>query len=163
MIPRAKWARPKCFTLIELIVVLVILGVLAALAIPTFNAIRNRGAETVALSDATTIARAATATFALYEGEDGPINPSGANPYPCTGGLCNEDDAVRSAALESGFVDETGTLTKGDTELTGTGPWTVTGAVGTDNASVACISFEDQAFTATSKEVTDPENLPSCP
>lgn len=153
MIHNRKLGSRKAFTLIELIVVLVILGVLAALAIPTFNAIRNRGAETVALSDATTIARAATATYALYEGEAGPINAGKTTEVTCTT-TCTTADAIESAALDSGFTESGGTFTKGDTEITGTGPWTVTGAVDTENETEACITYLDQAFTAESGACT---------
>lgn len=151
MIPRAKWARPKCFTLIELIVVLVILGVLAALAIPTFNAIRNRGAETVALSDATTIARAATGIYALYDGQPGPIDISqSGTDYDCGANTtCDEDDAVKAAAIEAGFDSTDFQKGEGGSTLTGSSsPWTLVAGDETDNKSCAEITFADQAFTA---------------
>lgn len=52
------------FTLLELIVVIVILGVLAALAVPSFTSIKTKGSATVATHNAETIVRAAMANAA---------------------------------------------------------------------------------------------------
>ena len=51
----------KAFTLLELIVVLVVLGILAALAIPSFAKVQKNAAATVAISTAKSIARDASA------------------------------------------------------------------------------------------------------
>ena len=51
----------KAFTLLELIVVLVILGTLAALAIPSFNKVQQNSASSVASSTAKSLARDANA------------------------------------------------------------------------------------------------------
>ena len=51
----------KAFTLLELIVVLVILGILAALAIPSFNKVQQNSAASVASSTAKSLARDANA------------------------------------------------------------------------------------------------------
>jgi prepilin-type N-terminal cleavage/methylation domain-containing protein len=51
----------KAFTLLELIVVLVVLGILAALAIPSFAKVQKNAAATVAASTAKSIARDANA------------------------------------------------------------------------------------------------------
>ena len=51
----------KAFTLLELIVVLVILGILAALAIPSFNKVQQNSASSVASSTAKSLARDANA------------------------------------------------------------------------------------------------------
>ena len=60
MLNRSK----KAFTLLELIVVLVILGILAALAIPTFANVQQGAALRVASSTAKAIARDANAISA---------------------------------------------------------------------------------------------------
>jgi type IV pilus assembly protein PilA len=58
----------KAFTLLELIVVLVVLGILAALAIPSFAKVQKNAAGTVASSTAKSIARDANALGAQNMG-----------------------------------------------------------------------------------------------
>ena len=58
----------KAFTLLELIVVLVILGILAALAIPTFNRVQQNSAASVASATAKSLARDANALGAQNTG-----------------------------------------------------------------------------------------------
>ena len=146
-------ARAKCFTLIELIVVLVILGILAVLAIPTFNAIRQRGTETVAQADATTIARHATDLWAFFQGNDG-VPEQGVT---CAN-TCTKDEIIVSAAKESGFSGSSTTsgLTsqggKGDAVLTAgddADTWELNKAANTDNATCALITFASQSFSVT--------------
>lgn len=63
MLQRVK----KAFTLVELIVVVVVLGIIAALAIATFATVRENAACSVALQTAEGIARNANA-IAAFEG-----------------------------------------------------------------------------------------------
>ena len=58
----------KAFTLLELIVVLVILGILAALAIPSFNRVQQNSAAQVASSTAKSLVRDANALAAQNQG-----------------------------------------------------------------------------------------------
>ena len=64
MLSRTK----KAFTLIELIVVVVVLGIIAALAIATFGTVRQEAASSVALQTAEGIARNANA-IAAFDGD----------------------------------------------------------------------------------------------
>lgn len=57
----------KAFTLIELIVVLVILGIIAALAVPSFSGVKTGAAEKTAVQSAEAAAREANAIAALEE------------------------------------------------------------------------------------------------
>lgn len=62
MLSRSALSRPAAakrrgFTLLELIVVLLILGILAAIAIPTFNRIQGNSVKSSAETDARAIAR----------------------------------------------------------------------------------------------------------
>lgn len=63
MIARSK----KAFTLLELIVVVVVLGILAALAIPSFSTVKQSAADKVALNSAASIYRNAEA-LAAFDG-----------------------------------------------------------------------------------------------
>ena len=70
----------KAFTLLELIVVLVILGILAALAIPSFNRVQQNSAAQVASSTAKSLARDANALGAQNQGTSAGLT-SAANIY----------------------------------------------------------------------------------
>ena len=61
-----KKQNQKGFTLIELMVVIAIIGILAAIAIPQFAAYRTRSYASALKSDAHTIANAQEAYFADY-------------------------------------------------------------------------------------------------
>jgi general secretion pathway protein G len=41
----------KAFTLLELILVIVVLGILAALAVPTFSTVKDKSADSIALKN----------------------------------------------------------------------------------------------------------------
>ena len=58
-----KNLNKKGFTLIELMIVIAIIGILAAIAIPVFGAYRNKGYRAVSISDARCAFTATTMYF----------------------------------------------------------------------------------------------------
>jgi type IV pilus assembly protein PilA len=58
-----KSGANKGFTLIELMIVIAILGILAAIAIPRFNAYRNKGYIAAIISDGKTAHEATVGYF----------------------------------------------------------------------------------------------------
>jgi len=62
----------KAFTLLELIVVLLVLGILAAIAVPTFDTVKKNSAKQTAESTAKAVARNADA-IAASAGDNGAV------------------------------------------------------------------------------------------
>jgi len=60
----------KGFTLLELIVVIVVAGVLAAIAIPSFNAVKTKTKENAAIQEAKAFAKEITGLAAFTTAED---------------------------------------------------------------------------------------------
>ena len=89
MIARSK----KAFTLLELIVVVVVLGILAALAIPSFAKVKETAADKVALNSAQSIYRNAQA-LAAFDGV--PVADAQIN-------LAGEEIGVAASATVAGF------------------------------------------------------------
>lgn len=68
MFNAANRSARRAFTLLELIVVIVILGILTAVAVPSFSNFRTKAAERVAITNAETVARQAM-VLAASEGD----------------------------------------------------------------------------------------------
>jgi prepilin-type N-terminal cleavage/methylation domain-containing protein len=75
---KEKINNKKAFTLVELVVVVVVLGIIAALAIGTFQTVRGNSAENIALRSAEQVVRNAASIGAfkgeILDGETGNIN-----------------------------------------------------------------------------------------
>ena len=63
MLTKLTKKNEKCFTLIELIIVIAIIGILAAIAIPQFGAYKKRSYNSAAQSDVRNIATSQEAYF----------------------------------------------------------------------------------------------------
>ena len=100
MLARSK----KAFTLLELIVVIVVLGILAALAVPSFTTVKDTAADKVAYQNAESIARAAEAAAAFGGGHatDADIDAAGAE-------LTGNGSASYSSATNTVSVTVNGT------------------------------------------------------
>jgi type IV pilus assembly protein PilA len=66
---------PKGFTLIELMIVIAIIGILAAIAVPQFDAYRKRGYNSSAIWDVKNAAAAQEAYYVDYLGYANSRNP----------------------------------------------------------------------------------------
>ena len=111
--------KEKGFTLIELMIVIAIIGILAAIAIPQFTAYRQRGYNTACQSDLRNAATAQEAYYSdslSYAGDTGGLSTRGYTP--------SANVSLTVAGSSTGY-----TMTASHTS--GTKTWSLTGPGGT--------------------------------
>ena len=74
----------KAFTLLELIVVIVVLGILAALAVPTFSTVKEKSADSIATKNAQAVQRDFDAQAALAA-SDSTVTPTAGGTWTANG------------------------------------------------------------------------------
>ena len=110
---RKKSLSSEGFTLIELIVVVVIIGVLAAVGIPQFAGVRNRAQAKAYVGEAVGLAKECAVLQLEDEGGGGTVsNPGGTDPT-CDGSVAatitsqSWDDAINITCINAALTSKT--------------------------------------------------------
>ncbi len=107
-----KATSKRGFTLLELIVVIVVAGILAGIAIPSFNAVKSKAAESSVISSAESIVRNARALAAFDNASlsDAYVDQAGAETsnYSSTGNTVSRNSATATIDPVTGAVTISG-------------------------------------------------------
>ena len=109
----------KGFTLLELIVVIVVLGILAALAVPTFSTVKDKSADSIALKNAQAVQRDFDAQSALAT-SDSSITPSASGTWTINGHTYSYTASAGSVPSVGGTVSKSGGSGNGGGAYNGT-------------------------------------------
>ena len=121
-------SKNKGFTLIELLIVIVILGILAAVTVFAVRGITDKGTTSACSSDKATVATAAEAYFAQYGGTyipytghdatggTAPVVPTGAPATYTTVGATADQTLVNAGFLRAVSTKYTMTVTGGNVD-----------------------------------------------
>ncbi len=74
------WAKQKGFTIVELLIVIVVIAILAAITIVAYNGIQNRAADSAIVSDLASLKK----KIDLYKVDNNELYPSGAGQSTLT-------------------------------------------------------------------------------
>jgi type IV pilus assembly protein PilA len=130
----------KGFTLIELLIVVVIIGVLAAIAIPKFSQTKGRAQKSAGVADLRNLATAQEAYFADN------------NKY------ASDADIVKTASVPAKTTELVFSFSKGNTSPSVTGTATGWHATLTNGAAKGCAIYFNETPAAPATE----DGVPAC-